>query len=84
MITVQGGPNATGAVPGPHNDPADFWGSGLVILVIIGCIALARLLFRRPSPPAEEQSGPPAEAQSGPAAEAPGPPRPPAHGATGA
>lgn len=48
MITIQGGPNATASVPGPHNDASDFWGSGLVILVIIGAIALTRLVFRRP------------------------------------
>ena len=62
MVTVQGGPTATANIPGPHNDAADFWGSGLAILVIIGAIALTRLVFRRPAPIAEEASdetGPP-------------------------
>lgn len=49
-MTITGGPSATANIPGPHTDPADFWGSALVILVIIGSIALARLAFRRPGP----------------------------------
>ena len=55
---MQGGPTATANIPGPHNDAADFWGSGLVILVIIGAIALTRLVFRRPASTAEETSDP--------------------------
>lgn len=58
VITIKGGPNATADIPGPHSDPADFWGSGLVILAILVSIAVARLLFRRHGPPA-----PPAEGQ---------------------
>lgn len=56
MITIKGGPDATANIPGPHNDPADFFGSALVLLAIVGSIALTRLLFRRrgsPEPPAE-------------------------------
>lgn len=56
MITIKGGPSATANIPGSHNDPADFFGSALVLLAIVGSIALARLLFRRrgsPEPPAE-------------------------------
>ena len=66
VITIQGGPNATANVPGPHNDAADFWGSGLVILVIIGAIALTRLVFRRPGTSTEGEGGPPAPTDTGP------------------
>ena len=34
-------------IVGPHNDAADFYGIGLVLLAIVGAIALTRLVFRR-------------------------------------
>ncbi|HET7524156.1 MAG TPA: hypothetical protein VFJ79_08450 [Acidimicrobiales bacterium] len=70
MITVQGGPTATANIPGPHNDAADFWGSGLVILVIIGAIALTRLVFRRPASTAEETSAETSDPSEDPRGEA--------------
>ena len=71
MITVQGGPSATANIPGPHNDAADFWGSGLVILVIIGAIALTRLVFRRPGSSVQETSDETPEPADAPKDEAP-------------
>jgi len=73
VITVQGGPSATANIPGPHNDAADFWGSGLVILVIIGAIALTRLVFRRPASSAEETSDETPDPSDPPGGEAPRP-----------
>lgn len=56
VITIIGGPNATANIPGPHSDPADFFGSALVLVLIVAAIALTRFVFRRPGrnpPPAE-------------------------------
>ncbi|HVA74255.1 MAG TPA: hypothetical protein VNF71_06785 [Acidimicrobiales bacterium] len=58
VITIEGGPNATANIPGPRSDPADFWGSGLVIVAILVSIAVARFVFRRPGPPAPPAEGP--------------------------
>ncbi|HET6916544.1 MAG TPA: hypothetical protein VFH56_10695 [Acidimicrobiales bacterium] len=71
MITIQGGPSATANIPGPHNDAADFWGSGLVILVIIGAIGLTRLVFRRPASSVEETRDETPDPSDTPAGEAP-------------
>lgn len=71
MITIQGGPSATANIPGPHNDAADFWGSGLVILVIIGAIALTRLVFRRPASSEQESSDETPDPSEAAAGEAP-------------
>lgn len=58
VITIKGGPNATANIPGTHSDPADFWGSGLVIVAILVSIAVARLLFRHHGPPEPPAEGP--------------------------
>lgn len=58
VVTIQGGPYTTANIPGSHTDPADFWGSGLVIVVILVSIAVARLVFRRPGPPVPPAEGP--------------------------
>jgi hypothetical protein len=33
-------------VPGPHNDPSDFYGIALGLVAIVVAIALTRLVFR--------------------------------------
>ena len=56
LITIDGGPNATANIPGPHSDSADFYGIFLALLVIVAAIAITRVVFgwrggsRRASP----------------------------------
>ncbi|MGH9054285.1 MAG: hypothetical protein ACRDYY_00205 [Acidimicrobiales bacterium] len=47
VITIVGGPNATANIPGPRQDPADFYGIILVIVAVLVAVVLARLLFHR-------------------------------------
>ncbi|MGH9114575.1 MAG: hypothetical protein ACRDWW_01975 [Acidimicrobiales bacterium] len=47
VITIVGGPNATANIPGPRQDPADFYGIFLVIAAVLVAVILARLLFHR-------------------------------------
>lgn len=45
LITINGGPNATANIPGPHNDSADFYGIFLALAVIVIAIAITRVVF---------------------------------------
>lgn len=47
VITIDGGPNATANIPGPHNDPADLYGIVLVLLAIAVALIATRWLFGR-------------------------------------
>ena len=47
VITIDGGPNATANIPGGHNDPADLYGIGAVLLAIAVVLIAARWLFGR-------------------------------------
>ena len=47
VITIDGGPNATARIVGPHNDPADFYGIVLVFLAIAVALFATRWLFGR-------------------------------------
>lgn len=49
VIIITGGPNATPNIPGPQQDPADFYGIVLVIVAIAVALFATRWLFgRRP------------------------------------
>lgn len=51
-VTITGGPSATANIPGPKQDPADFYGIIVVLIVMIVAIFATRWLFaRRPGPP---------------------------------
>ena len=50
VITIDGGPNATANIPGPHNDPADLYGIVLVLLAIAVALFATRWLFGRHAP----------------------------------
>lgn len=56
LITIDGGPNVTANIPGPHSDSADFYGIFLALLIIVAAIAITRVVFgwrggaRRASP----------------------------------
>ena len=70
-MTITGGPNATANVPGPHNDPADFYGIILGLVAILLAVAATRLIFRTrrgSGPKSTEQEEPP---RPGPAPEEP-------------
>lgn len=70
-MTITGGPNATGNVPGPHNDPADFYGIILGLAAILIAVGATRLIFRTrrdSGPKSTEQGEPP---QPGPTPEEP-------------
>ena len=57
VITINGGPNATAnIVGGARTDPADFFGPGVALVVIVVAVFVTRFLFRRKrgAPPAEE------------------------------
>jgi len=58
IITIDGGPNATANIKGPHNDPADFYGILLGLVAILVAIAVTRLIFRRPGGSGAEVEGP--------------------------
>jgi hypothetical protein len=45
LITVNGGPNATANIPGPHNDSADFYGIFVALAIIVVAIAITRVVF---------------------------------------
>lgn len=47
VITIDGGPNATARIPGAHNDPADLYGIGAVLLSIAAILIAARWIFGR-------------------------------------
>jgi hypothetical protein len=47
VITITGGPNATANIPGPHQDPADFYGIVLVALAIAVAVIATRWIFGR-------------------------------------
>ncbi len=47
IITIDGGPNATANIAGPHDDPADFYGIILGLVAIVVAIVVTRLIFRR-------------------------------------
>jgi hypothetical protein len=47
VITIDGGPNATVPIAGPHNDPADFYGIVLVFVAIAVAIVATRWIFGR-------------------------------------
>jgi hypothetical protein len=47
VITIDGGPNATAHIPGPHNDPADLYGIVLVFLAIAIALVATRWIFGR-------------------------------------
>jgi hypothetical protein len=49
VITIDGGPNATSTIPGPRQDPADFYGIVLVVLAIAVALFATRWLFGRRS-----------------------------------
>lgn len=51
VITIDGGPNATAHVIGPHNDPADLYGIVLVGLAIAFALVATRWLFGRGAGP---------------------------------
>lgn len=51
VITIDGGPNATARVIGPHNDPADLYGIVLVGLAIAAALVATRWLFGRGTGP---------------------------------
>jgi hypothetical protein len=55
VITIVGGPSATANIPGPHNDPADFYGIVLGLLAIVAAIALSRRVFRRRGGPSDAE-----------------------------
>lgn len=50
VITIDGGPNATANVKGPHNDPADLYGIVLVLLAIAVALIATRWIFGRGRP----------------------------------
>ena len=50
VITIDGGPNATANIPGPHNDPADLYGIVLVFVAIAVALFATRWLFGRHAP----------------------------------
>jgi hypothetical protein len=58
VITIDGGPNATANIVGPHNDPADFYGIILGLVAIIVAIILTRMIFRRTGGSGAEVEGP--------------------------
>ena len=58
VVTIVGGPNATANAPGPQSDPADFYGIGLALAVILVAIVITRLVFRRPGGGAGDAEGP--------------------------
>jgi hypothetical protein len=47
VVTIYGGPGATGDIPGPHNDPADLYGIILVFAAIAVALVATRWLFGR-------------------------------------
>ncbi len=47
VITIDGGPNATAHIPGPHSDPADLYGIVLVVLAIAVALFATRWMFGR-------------------------------------
>jgi hypothetical protein len=47
VITIDGGPNATAHIVGPHNDPADLYGIVVVGLAIAVALIATRWLFGR-------------------------------------
>lgn len=53
VITIVGGPNATANIPGPQQDPADFYGIILVAAAILFAVFATRFLFGRRGPKPE-------------------------------
>jgi hypothetical protein len=47
VVTVKGGPYTTANVPGPAQDPADFYGIILVVALMLVAILASRWLFGR-------------------------------------
>lgn len=47
VVTVKGGPYTTANIPGPAQDPADFYGIVVVFAAIFLAILAARWLFGR-------------------------------------
>jgi len=47
VVTVKGGPYTTANVPGPAQDPADFYGIILVLALILVAVFASRWLFGR-------------------------------------
>lgn len=58
VVTLVGGSAGTANIPGTHSDPADFYGLGLALIVIVVAIALTRVLFRRPGGGANDAEQP--------------------------
>ena len=72
IITIKGGPGATANVPGPHNDPADFFGIVLALAALVVAIGLTRLIFRTRRDSGPRSTGPEEPPAAGPAPEEPG------------
>ena len=72
IITIKGGPGATANIPGPHNDPADFFGIVLALAAIVVVIGLTRLIFRTRRDSGPRSTGPEEPPAAGPAPEEPG------------
>ncbi len=77
LITLNGGPNATANIPGPHNDSADFYGIFVALAVIMIAIAITRVVFgwRGGSRRASRPGGPGPAAAPDPVDPAAQPPR---------
>ena len=72
VVTIKGGPGATGNIPGPHSDPADFFGIVLALAAIVVAIGLTRLVFRTRRDSGPRSTGPKEPPATGPAPEEPG------------
>lgn len=72
IVTIKGGPGATANIPGPHNDPADFFGIVLALAAIVVVIGVTRLIFRTRRDSGPRSTVPEEPPAAGPAPEEPG------------